>query len=424
MANQDTNSVNGRGSALSVKQDRPGGGRVRDTVTPAQSAELTALRGPQTPAPPLHRNDGGSANRTTADEDRSEDARARRRRMLRLTLMAGGIFVVLAGSFVMWLRGGRYASTDDAYVQAAKLVVTTDVSGIVTSVDVHEGQVVKAGDVLFRVDPRQFQIAVANAAAQLAMTAETIEALKQDYRRMLHDIDAQQAQVELDQANFSRVAKLVHSDTVSESMYDQARFSLAAGQAKLDSLRQQAQVQLARLGGDPNIPVTQHPQYLQVKAQLDEAQRQLDHSVVRAPFSGIATQVDALQPGTYLAASTAALTTTGAIGLVANDDLWVVAFMKETDLTYVRPGNHVDIKVDTYPGHTWSGTVQSISPASASQFSILPAQNASGNWVKVVQRIPVRIGVNQASSGSVLRSGMSVTVNIDTGHHRSLMDLF
>jgi membrane fusion protein (multidrug efflux system) len=277
---------------------------------------------------------------------------------------------------------------------------------------------------LFRVDPRQFQIAVANAAAQLAMTAETIEALKQDYRRMLHDIDAQQAQVELDQANFSRVAKLVHSDTVSESMYDQARFSLATGQAKLDSLRQQAQVQLARLGGDPNIPVTQHPQYLQVKAQLDEAQRQLDHSVVRAPFSGIATQVDALQPGTYLAASTAALTTTGAIGLVANDDLWVVAFMKETDLTYVRPGNHVDIKVDTYPGHTWSGTVQSISPASASQFSILPAQNASGNWVKVVQRIPVRIGVNQASSGSVLRSGMSVTVNIDTGHHRSLMDLF
>jgi membrane fusion protein (multidrug efflux system) len=343
--------------------------------------------------------------------------------VLRVGLMAGGIFVVLAASFVTWLYGGRYASTDDAYVQAAKLVVTTDVSGIVTSVEVHEGQSVKAGDVLFRLDPRQFKIAVANTTAQLSMTAETIEAMKQDYRRMLHDIDAQQAQVELDQVNFSRAAKLVNSESVSESTYDQARFSLASDQAKLDSLRQEAQVQLARLGGDPNIPVTQHPQYLQAKAQVDEAQRQLDHSVVRAPFAGIATQVDALQPGTYLAASTAVVTETGAIGLVSTEDAWVVAFMKETDLTYVRPGNHVDIRVDTYPGRTWSGTVQTISPASASQFSILPAQNASGNWVKVVQRIPVRIGVNQAATEPVLRSGMSVRVKIDTRHHRSLADL-
>jgi len=355
---------------------------------------------------------------------KSDDDRARRRRVLRLGLMAGGIFVVLAASFATWLHGGRYASTDDAYVQAAKLVVTTDVSGIVTSVEVHEGQPVKAGDVLFRLDPRQFQIAVANTTAQLSMTAETIEAMKQDYRRMLHDIDAQQAQVELDQANFSRAAKLVNSESVSVSTYDQARFSLASDEAKLDSLRQQAQVQLARLGGDPDIPVTQHPEYLQAKAQVDEAQRQLDHSVVRAPFAGIATQVDALQPGTYLAASTAVVTETGAIGLVSTEDAWVVAFMKETDLTYVRPGNHVGIRVDTYPGHTWSGTVQTISPASASQFSILPAQNASGNWVKVVQRIPVRIGVKQAATEPVLRSGMSVKVKIDTGHHRSLADLF
>jgi len=207
-------------------------------------------------------------------------------------------------------------------------------------------------------------------------------------------------------------------------MYDQARFTLAADQSKLQSLKQQAQVQLARLGGNPDIAVSDHPQYQQVKAQVDEAQRQLDHSVVRAPFAGIATQVDALQPGTYLASATAALTSTGAIGLVSTNRVWIDAFMKETDLTYAKTGNSVNISVDTYPGQIWSGTVESISPASASQFSILPAQNASGNWVKVVQRIPVRISVQHAPGDLTLRSGMSVTVDIDTGHRRSLTELF
>jgi membrane fusion protein, multidrug efflux system len=345
-------------------------------------------------------------------------------RRLRLALTVGGMLIVAIGSAGTWLRGGRYASTDDAYVQAAKVVVSTDVSGIVTAVEVHEGQAVNANDVLFRLDPRQFQIALDNAKALLAETALTIEAMKQDYKRMLSDIDAQQAQVSLDQVTFDRYATLVQSESVSQLMYDQARFTLAADQSKLQSLKQQAQVQLARLGGNPDIAVTDHPQYQQVKAQVDEAQRQLDHSVVRAPFAGIATQVDALQPGTYLASATAALTSTGAIGLVSTNRVWIDAFMKETDLTYAKTGNSVNISVDTYPGQVWSGTVESISPASASQFSILPAQNASGNWVKVVQRIPVRISVQHAPGDLTLRSGMSVTVDIDTGHRRSLTELF
>jgi membrane fusion protein (multidrug efflux system) len=346
------------------------------------------------------------------------------RRKLRMTLTVGGLLIVAIGSGVTWLRGGRYASTDDAYVQAAKVVVSTDVSGIVTAVDVREGQAVNANDVLFTLDPRQFQIALDNAKAQLAETALTIESMKEDYKRMLSDTDAQQAQVSLDQATFDRFAALVHSESVSQSMYDQARFTLAADQNKLQSLKQQAQVQLAKLGGNPDIAVADHPQYRQIKAQVDEAQRQLDHSVVRAPFAGIVTQVDALQPGTYLDSATAALTSTGTIGLVSTDQVWVDALMKETDLTYAKAGNPVDISVDTYPGQTWSGTVESISPASASQFSILPAQNASGNWVKVVQRIPVRISVQRAPGDPTLRSGMSVTVNIDTGHRRSLSELF
>src|SRR5205814_1294093 len=216
-------------------------------------------------------------------------------------------------------------------------------------------------------------------------TALNIEAMKQDYKRVQEDIQAQQAQVELDQANFDRYTVLVRSDSVSKANYDQARFTLAADKRKLGSLKQQAEVQLARLAGNPAVAVGEHPQYQQANANVDEAQRQLEHTVVRAPFNGMVTQVDSLQPGTYLVSQTAALTNTGAVGLVSTDNVWVDAHVKETDLTHVKHGDPVGIFVDTYPSRVWSGTVESISPASGAEFSILPAQNASGNWVKVVQ---------------------------------------
>jgi len=349
----------------------------------------------------------------------------RRRKRLLLMVVLPGLALLAAGLF--YLSGGRYVSTDDAYIRASKLMVSTDVSGIVSLVDVHEGQLVKAGDVLFRLDPKQFQIALDNAKANLEQTALNIRAMKQDYGRMQNDVAAEQAQVELDQTTFARDAALLRSATVSQSSYDQARYTLETDRAKLQALQQQAEVQLARLGGRADIPVEQHPQYLQAKAQVDEAQRQLDHTIVRAPFDGVVTQVDALQPGTYLVSQTAALTNTGAIGLVATKGIWVDANMKETDLTHVKPGEHARIYVDTYPGHVWSGVVQSIAPASGSEFSILPAQNSSGNWVKVVQRIPVRVRVDASADANSpsppLRSGMSATVEIDTGRHRTLSDL-
>jgi membrane fusion protein (multidrug efflux system) len=349
------------------------------------------------------------------------------RRRKRLFFMAVLPALVLLAAGWFYFSGGRYVSTDDAYVHAAKLMVSTDVSGIVSSVDVHEGQSVKAGDVLFRLDPNQFQIALNNAKANLEQTALNIRAMKQDYGRMQNDVAAEQAQVELDQATFARDAALLRNATVSQSTYDQARYTLETDKAKLQALQQQEQVQLARLGGNADAPVEQHPQYLQAQAQVDEAQRQLDHTVVRAPFDGVATQVDALQPGTYLVSQTAALTNTGAIGLVATKDIWVDANMKETDLTHVKLGDRAEVYVDTYPGHVWSGVVQSIAPASGSEFSILPAQNSSGNWVKVVQRIPVRVRVDASKNAHSplppLRSGMSATVEIDTGHRRTLSDL-
>jgi membrane fusion protein (multidrug efflux system) len=347
----------------------------------------------------------------------------RRPPSLRTSLMIAGILAVLIGSAVFWLRGGRYATTDDANVQAAKVLVTTDVSGLVTSVNVHEGQTVKAGDLLFQIDPLPFQIALDSGNANLHEIALTVDSMKIGYQVTLSNVATQQALVALDQVTFDRYAELLSGDNVARATYDQARYTLQLDKSKLVSLQQQAQVELAKLNGDPNIPVTAHPLYRQAKAQLDEAQRQLNHASVRAPFPGVVTQVDALQPGTYLVSQTAAMTQTGAVALVSDNRVWVTAQMKETDLTYAKPGNPVSITVDTYPGQVWSGTVESVSPASSSEFSVLPAQNSSGNWVKVVQRIPVRIGITRKPGAPVLRSGMSVFVSIDTGHRRSLGDL-
>jgi len=326
--------------------------------------------------------------------------------LLPLALAAGGYWYV---------TGGQVMSTDDAYVEADKVGISTDVSGIVQDVDVSENQQVTAEQILYRLDPRQFQIALDSAKANLAQTELTIEALKQDYRRMLSDIETQQAQVALDQATFDRYSTLVQTDSVSRANYDQARFTLKADTSKLASLKQQAQVQLARLAGNPDIEVTAHPQYLQAKAQVDEAQRQLDHTVVRAPFAGIVTNVPSIAPGKQLQASMTAFF------LVATDHVWVDAQPKETELTHVRPGQPVTITVDTYPDLEWRGTVESISPAAAQEFQLLPAQNTSGNWVKVVQRIPMRVRVDTSDqSRPPLRAGMSVEVDVDTGHARGL----
>jgi membrane fusion protein, multidrug efflux system len=272
--------------------------------------------------------------------------------------------------------------------------------------------------VLYRLDPLQFQIALDNAKANLAQTALTIEAMKRDYQRMLSDIAAQQAQVELDQVTYNRFASLVISDTVSKAAYDQANYTLQADQNKLVSLKRQAEVALARLAGDPNIAVTDHPLYKQVKAQVDEAQRELNHTVVKAPFAGTVTNVPSIEPGKYLAASVAAFF------LVATDHAWVEAEPKETQLTYVRPGQPVTVSVDTYPDVQWHGSVESISPAGAQEFQLLPAQNTSGNFVKVVQRIPLRVRIDTSDAAMPpLRSSMSVEIDVDTGRARGVPHL-
>lgn len=336
---------------------------------------------------------------------------------LRQILMIGGVVIVVVASLAFYLMGGRYASTDDAYVKAAQLMVSTDVSGIVKSVEVREGQHVKAGDVLFRIDPQPFQIALENARAAMATVAQTVEATKADYRRDIQQVGAQAAQVAVSKTTLDRYSKLVAGNAIAHTLYDQQRATYLSAQATLDLLKQAAQVDLAKLSGNPNLPVEQSPAYMQANAQVDEMQRQLDHTIVRAPFDGVVTQVDSLQPGTLVISAMSAFSTTSAVGLVS-DNVWVEGNMKETDLTYVKHGMPVDVTVDTYPGYTWKGIVQSVAAASGSTFSPLPSENSSGNWVKVVQRIAVRVKLERKPGEPHLRAGMSSVISIDTGHRR------
>jgi membrane fusion protein (multidrug efflux system) len=372
---------------------------------------------PLQPEPPAEMPSAPEKQKPSAFEEPSKSDKASqspRRRVVRWGSFALLPFALMAGAY-WYVTGGQVMSTDDAYVQAETVGVSTDVSGIVQRIDVANNQHVDQGQILYRLDPRQFQIALDNAEASLAQTALTIDAMKQDYTRMLSDAAAQQAQVELDRTTFDRNAALLPGGGTSKATYDQARFTLEVDKNRLKSLNQQAAVQLARLGGNPDISVTQHPQYLQAKARADEAQRQLDHTVIKAPFAGIVTNVPSIAPGKYLAASTTAFY------LVDTDHLWVDATPKETELTYVRPGQPVTATVDTYPDAEWQGVVESISPAAAQQFSLLPAQNTSGNWVKVVQRITMRVRIDANDTKlPPLRAGMSLEVNVDTGHARGL----
>jgi membrane fusion protein (multidrug efflux system) len=336
--------------------------------------------------------------------------------LMRRVLMIGGVVIVAIAALMFWLMGGRYVSTDDSYVQTAKLMVSTDVSGLVKTVNVREGERVKKGQVLFTLDPRPFQIALDNAKAQLGQVVQTVEATKADYQSMLSTAAALRSQVDLNQRNYELYAALIKANAIAPATYDQARLTLATSEQNLVAAEQTARTQLAKLNGNPNIAPEQTPQYQSAQAAVDEAQRQLDHATVRAPFDGIVAEVDSLQPGTLVISAMSAFSTTSAVGLIGTDKVWIEAHMKETDLTHVKSGDPVSISIDTYPGRTWHGHVDAVSAASGAAFSVLPAENASGNWVKVTQRIPTRIIIDRKKGDPELRSGMSAVVDIDTGH--------
>jgi membrane fusion protein (multidrug efflux system) len=334
------------------------------------------------------------------------------KKTVRRTLMFALLPVALIAGGYFYVTGGAAMSTDNAYVQADMVGLSTDVSGIVTQVLVHDNQKVARGDLLFKLDPLQFQLALDRAEAQVGNTRNDLVALQTSYRNMQAQVGQAQKDVDFNTVNFQRQEQLIANNFTPRATYDTARNTLQNSQQKLASLDQQLAGLAANLNGNPDAPIENHPKYKDAVAARDEAARQLAHTVVRAPFAGIVTNVPSLQPGQYLAAAATAF------NIVSTDHVWIQASPKETELTYVKPGQKATVEVDSYPGQRWTGTVDSISPASASSFSLLPAENTSGNWVKVVQRIPMRVSVANAPGKPQLRVGMSVELSVATGHER------
>jgi len=342
----------------------------------------------------------------------------RKRRNLTRPVLFALLPVALVIGGYYYVTGGQIMSTDNAYIQADMVGVSTDVSGTVVSIDVHENEVVKKGQVLFRLKPDSFRIALEGAKAQLGNARNQILNLQASYQQSLAEIAQAQADIPYYQTEFDRQQNLITNSVASKAALDQARHNLESAQQKVLVAKATAAATLAQLGGEgtASLPPEQNPLYLQAKAAVDNAQRELDDTVVKAPFDGVTANVPSLQVGAYLTASQPGFS------LVSTTHLWINASPKETELTYVRPGQKVDISVDAYPGVTWKGTVASISPASGSSFSLLPAQNTTGNWVKVVQRIPMIINIDSTEGKPPLRVGMSVVAGVDTGHARGLPD--
>ena len=329
----------------------------------------------------------------------------------RLILMVAVPLVLFVGGGYFWLTGGRYEDTDNAYVQQAKVSLSADIAGRITAVNVGENEVVKAGDVLFTIDPQPYQIALDQANAALASARVNVQQLKVAYGTAQVQLNAATQTLAIRKAAFDRQNALVQQGVNSNSTLDDTKLAFQAAQTAVDQANQQVATATAALGGDPNIDIDKHPAVLAAQAQVENAQRNLSKTTVVAPAGGIVANVSSLNAGQFVAAGTTIAT------LVETDGTWVEANYKETQLADLKVGQPAEIKVDAYSGAI-KGTVESIGAATGSEFSLIPAQNATGNWVKVVQRIPVRIKLADASDA--LKTGMSATVTVDTG--RSTLD--
>src|ERR1700686_2148116 len=329
-----------------------------------------------------------------------------------------GPVALVVGALVLYLATGRYVTEEDAYVQAVNVSISPQVAGQVVTIAAKSNTAVRKDDSLFNLDPEPYRIALANAQAQLGVARDQARTLIETYRARLKQIDEAKATADYAQTNYERQQHLFDTGAAPRATLDAAIRDLQTAKANLASLQREAAAALAQLGGNPDMPVDQQATVKQAQAAVDTAARNQRLTSIVAPFDGIPNNVESIAVGAFLNAGQSAFP------LVSTHDLYIEANIRETDLTYVREGNPARVTIDAYPATSIAASVTTLPPASGSVFALLPPQNATGNWVKVVQRIPVRLSFDQALDHLALRAGMSVKISIDTGHQRSLRELW
>ncbi|RWP40111.1 HlyD family secretion protein [Mesorhizobium sp.] len=342
----------------------------------------------------------------------------KKRRVGRFLLMFALPVALIAGGSYVWVTGGRYQETENANLQQAKVSIAADTAGRIVQVDIFDNQSVKQGDVLFAIDPEPYRIALAQADAAVAGARLNVEQLRAAYSQALAQEKSDASQVDYAQSQYDRAADLARKGINAKSSLDEARNDLDKAKQQLAVAEQGILSAKAGLGGNPDIETDKHPTVMAALAARDKAAYDLAQTTVRAPADGIVSQAASFKVGQYVGSGTPLFS------LVETGDTWIDANFKETQLTHMKPGQKAEIVVDTYPGKTFEATVKAIGAGTGAEFSLLPAQNATGNWVKVTQRIPVRLELADADAKMALRTGMSATVTVDTGVSRGLPSIF
>lgn len=332
----------------------------------------------------------------------------------RLPLLVAGPVIVVALALYFYVTGGRFEATDDAYVMTARVAISANVAGRVVELAVHDNQAVHRGDLLYRLDEAPFRISVEEAEAQLAAASLQVELLKANYLQRCSELAPAQEALAFQRGEFERQGRLIESGVASQAQVDRSAHALDETRARVAGVQHEIAAVVAQLGGNPDIEPARHPTVQQAQALLDRARLNLSYTQVRAPTDGVVTRVEQLQVGSYVAASAPVF------ALVSTDDVWLEANFKEDQLSHVRVGQVASIEIDSYPGKTFTGKVASVSPGTGSQFSMLPPENATGNWVKVVQRLPVRIELDRLDPSYPLHGGLSANVDVDTRYRRHL----